>query len=247
MLRSTEAAVIGISSAKGGVGKTTLVANLGCALAQISKGDVLLVDANFHASNLALHFGISRAPVVLQDVILGKKEVEEALVPLGGKLWILPSATLFFREIWKDLDLTRTQQMFKKLKRHYHTILLDTIAGSGLEAMSALNICDKVIAVSTPHLPAVSATLWTIFIAKRLNVPIMGLVLNRCRGKRYELTPAEIQKETGVPILGCIPDDEFVLEEVRNGVPVVRSGEKSPAAEEIVKLAKRLQTNLVPL
>ncbi len=75
----------------------------------------------------------------------------------------------------------------------------------------------------------------------------MGLVLNRCRGRRYELPPAEIQKETSVPVLGCIPDDEFVLEAVRNGVPVVRGNEKSPAAEELVKLAKRLQTNLVPI
>ena len=247
MPENTEAAVIGISSAKGGVGKTTLVANLGCALAQISKSDVLLIDGNFHAANLALHFGISRAPAVLQDVILDKKEVEEALVPLGGNLWILPSAPLFFREVWKDLNLIRIQHMLKKLKRHYNIILLDTVAGAGIEAMSALNMCDKVIAITTPHLPAVSATLWTIFVAKRLNIPIMGLILNRCRGRRYELTPAEIQKETGLPVLGVIPDDEFVLEGTRNGVPVVRGGEKSPAAEEIVKLAKRLQTSLVPI
>jgi septum site-determining protein MinD len=247
MPKNTEAAVIGISSAKGGVGKTTLVANLGCALAQISKSDVLLVDGNFHAANLALHFGISRVPAALQDVILDKKEVEEALVPLGGNLWILPSAPLFFREISKDLNLIRIQHMFKKLKRRYNIILLDTVAGAGIEAMSALNMCDKVIAITTPHLPAVSATLWTIFVAKRLNIPIMGLILNRCRGRRYELTPAEIQKETGVPVLGVIPDDEFVLEGTRNGVPVVRGVEKSPAAEEIIKLAKRLQPSLVPI
>jgi MinD-like ATPase involved in chromosome partitioning or flagellar assembly len=185
-------------------------------------------------------------PAALQDVVLGKKEVEEALIPLGENLWILPSAPLFFREIWKDIDLTRLQQMFKKLRRHYSIILLDTIAGAGIEAMSALNICDKVIAISTPHLPAVSATLWTIFVAKRLNIPIIGLILNRCRGRRYELTPAEIQKETGVPVISVIPDDECILEGVRNGIPAVRSGEKSPAAEEIMKLAKRLEANLVP-
>lgn len=89
--------------------------------------------------------------------------------------------------------------------------------------------------------------MWTIFVAKRLNIPIMGLILNRCGGRRYELTPAEIQKETGAPVLGVIPDDEFVLEGTRNGAPVVRGGEKSPAAEEIVKPAKRLQTNIVPI
>jgi len=121
------------------------------------------------------------------------------------------------------------------------------MAGAGLEAMGALNMCDKVIAITTPHLTAVSATLWTIFVAKKLNIPITGLIINRCKGRRYELTPAEIQKETGVSILGVIPDDEFVLEGVINGVPVVRGGEKSPAAEEIVKLAKRLQTRLVPV
>ncbi len=143
--------------------------------------------------------------------------------------------------------MNRIQQILKKLKRHYSIILLDTVAGAELEAMTALNICDKVIAITTPHLPAVSATLWTIFVAKRLNIPIMGLVLNRYRRRRYELTPADIQKETGVPVLGCIPEDELVLEAVRNCVPVVHSGEKSPAAEEIVKLAKHLQTNLVPL
>ena len=59
---------IGILSIKGGVGKTTTTVSLGAALAQQGK-NVLLVDGNFSAPNLALHLGIVQPEISLYDVL----------------------------------------------------------------------------------------------------------------------------------------------------------------------------------
>ena len=56
-IKPKRAKVIGVFSCKGGVGKTTIVANVGTYLTQQLKGDVLAVDANLSAPNLGLHFG----------------------------------------------------------------------------------------------------------------------------------------------------------------------------------------------
>ena len=59
--------VIGIISLKGGVGKTSSVANLGAALTEFGK-KVLVVDANFSAPNLGLHLGLTNPEIKLHDV-----------------------------------------------------------------------------------------------------------------------------------------------------------------------------------
>ena len=67
-----EGRTIGIISLKGGVGKTTTVANLGAVLAKEFNKKVLVIDANFSAPNLGLHLGIVEPKVTIQDVLLNR-------------------------------------------------------------------------------------------------------------------------------------------------------------------------------
>ena len=82
--------VIGIMSLKGGVGKTSVVASLGSALAELGK-NVLLIDANFHAPNLGIHFNLIDPEVTLHDVLSRKANVRDAIYAVGN-LDILPSS-----------------------------------------------------------------------------------------------------------------------------------------------------------
>ena len=67
--------VIGVISGKGGVGKTTVVANLGAIFAQKYKKDVVIVDCNVSTSHLGLYLGMYYTPITLKQVLKGDAEI----------------------------------------------------------------------------------------------------------------------------------------------------------------------------
>ena len=73
------AKVFGVIALKGGVGKTTVVTNLGAALSQEFKKKVLLVDANFSTPHLGLHLGMVNSTYNLANVMNNKYSVFEAI------------------------------------------------------------------------------------------------------------------------------------------------------------------------
>ncbi|MEM4972752.1 MAG: AAA family ATPase, partial [Candidatus Hadarchaeales archaeon] len=98
-LRRRRGIVLGVFSAKGGVGKTTTVANLGAALAQRKKGKVIIVETNMTASNLGLHLGVVDPPVTVQDLVMGRLKVEEGISKTEYGLHLLPGSIAFTTEV----------------------------------------------------------------------------------------------------------------------------------------------------
>src|SRR3989338_795504 len=92
------AKIIGFISIKGGVGKTTTVANLGFILANDFKKKVLVVDGNFSGPNLALHFGFTKPNYTLHDALAGKINLQKAIYEHSSGLHILP-ASLFAHSV----------------------------------------------------------------------------------------------------------------------------------------------------
>jgi MinD-like ATPase involved in chromosome partitioning or flagellar assembly len=70
---------ISVVSGKGGVGKTTVAANLAVALAKLGE-KVLLVDADVAMANIALLFRLQSVPITLQDVLLGESDIFDAMI-----------------------------------------------------------------------------------------------------------------------------------------------------------------------
>lgn len=70
--------IISVLSGKGGVGKTTLVSNLGASLVKRGK-NVIIIDGNVTAPNLSLHLGIPFYPITLHDVLKNKVPIESAI------------------------------------------------------------------------------------------------------------------------------------------------------------------------
>ena len=85
--------VIGIISIKGGVGKTSCVAQLGSALAQFGK-KVLLVDANFSAPNLGLHLGFVNPKSTLHDALQQKIGISKAIYSYNKNLHLIPGSLI---------------------------------------------------------------------------------------------------------------------------------------------------------
>ena len=114
------ARTIGIISIKGGVGKTSCTANLGAALANEFGKKVLLVDSNFTAPNLGLHFGIVDPQKTLHDALLDKIGIKEAILEYKEGFHILPSSLAD-----RKVNPFKLKQKLQELKAHYDFILLD--------------------------------------------------------------------------------------------------------------------------
>lgn len=225
--------VIGILSGKGGVGKTMLVANLGTALASEFNKKVILVDGNIKTSHLGLHLGIyEELSVTLREVLLNKVPVMYAvfLHPSTG-LRLLPAP------MKNSVNLKKMDRIIKELKTAYDPVLVDCAPGLGREAITAAKAIDKALLVTTPDLPAVTDALKTIDLLKKLKKDILGIILNRVRNERYELSIEEIESTCGYDVICEIPETNKIPESIARGLPVVSLYPDSSVSIKLKKLA----------
>ncbi len=239
-VRKRRGFVLGVFSAKGGVGKTTTVSNLGAAMAQRKKGKVLIMETNMTASNLGLYLGVVDPPVVVQDLVYGRVKPEEAIIKTPYGLHLLPGSVAYTDEV-TAVDFS---PLVENLRKKYEVILLDTAPGFAPEVTAAMRVCDSILVCCQPQVPAIAGTLQTLRMAERLKVPVMGCVLTRVTGKRWEIPTTEIRRTLGWPALAEIPEDEAVPESITRGTPVVLWAPRSPAAVGYLKLAGQLLSSL---
>lgn len=239
-MRLKRGLILGVFSAKGGVGKTTTVANLGAALAQKLKNRVIIVETNMTTSNLGLHFGILDPPVVIQDVVFGKIKISEAILVKEYGLHIIPGSVAFTSELG-SIDL---RGILDELTKKYDIVILDSAPGFSLEVFTAMKACDELLIVCQPRVPAIAGTLQTFRAADRLKIPVFGVVLNQVMGKRFEIPTSDIKRTLGWSTMVVIPRDDMVDEGVTRGVPVVLHTSNSPAAVGFRKLAQAVLAHL---
>jgi septum site-determining protein MinD len=229
--------VIAIISGKGGVGKTTLTSNLASALTLLGE-DVVAVDANFTTPNLGLHVGMHFAPVTLQDVLKGESKLKDAIYPHPCGFKLIPSSLSV--DDLTGTDPTKLYEIVLNLMGKTNFILMDSAAGLGREAISALQATEEVLIITNPNLPSVADALRTVRLAESLDKKIIGIVVNRVRKKEYELTKAEIEEMLGYPVIVQIPEDNNVVKSIFAKMPVVNYSPNSPASIEFKRLAHLL-------
>lgn len=231
--------VIGIFSGKGGVGKTTLVANMGAILTTKFRKNVLIFDSNLSTSHLGIHFGLYRDnPITLGEVLKKKVPIIYAVYidpQTGTKIVPAPLNS-------EGLTLTNSKlsKIISKLKKDYEMIILDCAPGLGKEVLTAIGSIDAGLIITTPDFPAVSDALKTAQLLRRTKKEILGIVVNRKRGEKFELNDKEIASTCGAPVISSISDDKRVQEAVAIGVPVVVSFPKSKSSREISRLSASL-------
>ncbi|MFQ5475058.1 MAG: AAA family ATPase, partial [Candidatus Nanoarchaeia archaeon] len=158
--------VIGIISIKGGVGKTTTVANLGAVLADEFMKRVLIVDANFSAPNLGLHLGIVQPEVTMHDVLADKAPIRQAVLAHQCGFDVLPSSL-----IPKKINPYKLKNRLESLRSEYDYILIDSSPTLNEEILSTMIASDALLVVTTPDYPTLSTTMHAIQVAKRKKTP----------------------------------------------------------------------------
>lgn len=231
------ARVICVSSGKGGVGKTTVTANLGLALTELGYR-TMVVDANLTTPNLGFHLGVPLFPKTLHDVLKGEARIEEAIYYHPSGLQVVPAGISI-----EDLKGTRADKLSKavlSLIGDHDIVFLDGAAGLGKEPLAGFEAADELLVITNPNLPAVTDALKAIKISEELGTHVLGIVVNKVKGHGSELTLQDVEAILGYPVIAQIPNDERMDIALAAKSPIVTHAPNSPASTELRKLAASL-------
>ena len=241
--------VIVITSGKGGVGKTTTVANIGTGLAMLGK-KVVVVDTDIGLRNLDVVLGLENRIVYnLVDVINGSCRLRQALIKdkRHPELCLLPSAQT------KDKSAVSPEQMIKltdDLREQFDYILLDCPAGIEQGFKNAVAGADKAIVVTTPEVSAVRDADRIIGLLEANDIKEPQLIVNRIRPlmikKGDMMTVDDILDILAIGLIGIVPDDENIIISTNRGEPAV-ADEKSKAGQAYRNITARIMGDKVPI
>lgn len=226
---------IAVISGKGGVGKSTTVANVGIALAQFGK-DVTVVDANFTTPDISIHFGSPIGTPTLHHIMAGEFRIQDAIHLHPSGLKIIP-ASIAIPDM-KRTKYSRLEKIIDKLTGDF--VFLDTQAGLSSEVMSVIAASDEVLVVTNPEWPAITDALKAIILAKEHGAHVTGVVLNRVRRDNLEPSMSGIESILETPIVSVVPEDPAIRMSIATKNPVVVSEPHSDAAIAFKELAANL-------
>jgi len=228
------ARIITFASGKGGTGKTTVVANLGTAMAQLGK-KVTILDADITMANLGLMLGLEGQEVTLHDVLAGETDVAQATYEGPAGMRVVPSSISL--EGMRKTKLERLRKAVSELAERTEILLIDCPAGLDRDAITALTMGQEMILVVTPDIASLSDALKTKIISENLGVKPIGVIVTRTTDESVDLSSEEIESVLDLPVLAVIPEDPEVGCSAAFCEPVVIYEPKSPAARAFAKLA----------
>lgn len=200
-----------VTSGKGGVGKTTVVANLGIALA-LSGAAVALVDGDIGLNNLDVALSLENRIIYdIGDVITKKCRWKQALIrdPNLDNLFLLPSAKLLPQE---SISAQAFCAVINELDKEFEYVIIDCPAGIEQGFHRAVSPAREALVVTTPHISAVRDADKVLGLLSTYNIKEIGLVVNRVRGdlviREEAMGAQEIAKLLRTSLRGAIPEDD---------------------------------------
>ncbi len=249
-MTSTSARTILICSGKGGVGKTTLTANLGIALARLGH-TVAVLDADFGLRNLDLLLGLeNRIVYTAQEVLAESCRLEQALVrhKQEPNLSLLPAGNPRMLEWLTPEDM---QKIASQLADRFDYVLIDAPAGVEQGFRNAAAAAQEAIVVTNPEVSAVRDADRVIGLLHSMEIAPVQLILNRVRPQMMAdqemLSVDEISDMLALPLLGLVLEDQQVIVSTNRGEPLTLGDGTTPAARGYRNIARRLAGESVPL
>jgi septum site-determining protein MinD len=226
--------IIDICSGKGGVGKTTIAANLGMAL-HMQNQRVVVVDCNLTTSHLGLSLGFYPEKT-FNNFLRKEARLEDVIYTHHSGLRIVP-ASLELNSL-SNIETENLKAEIRKAFQDYNFVLLDSAPGIGRESLIALAACDEAIFVANPYIQSAVDVLKTKQLSDKLGFRNTGIILNRVRKKGYELGPMDMMNFSELPVIASIPEDESVLKCTNSRQLPVLAYPKCRASRALVQLAR---------
>ena len=244
--------VIAIASGKGGVGKSTVAANLAVALRQ-TNARVGLCDCDIYGPSIGLMFGTRERPTATEEnKIIPIEQYDLKLMSMGFLLDDTSPAIL------RGPMVTRyTQQFLRQVEwGELDFLVLDLPPGTGdiqLTIVQTVALAGAII-VTTPQEVALIDARKAATMFEKVNVPVLGLIENMSyfvspeSGKHYDIFGSgggeREAKRLRVDLLGQIPIDIATREAGDRGIPITEEKPDSSIAAEFKKIAQRLRNTL---
>ena len=241
--------VITITSGKGGVGKTTLSANVSAALAKLGK-KTIAVDTDVGLRNLDIVMGLENRIVFdLVDVVEGRCDLSKACIRDRRipTLQLLPAAQT------RDKTAVSPNAMRKvcdDLRSLCDYVVIDSPAGieSGFE--TATIGADNVVIVVTPHVSSVRDADRVIGLLESRDKQDIHLVINRLEPEMVRsgdmLNINDVMEILAIDLLGIVPEDKYIVVSSNRGELATLNPDESPAGQEYQNIARRMLGEEVP-
>jgi cell division ATPase MinD len=234
---------IGVVSGKGGVGKTTTVINLSAALMEFGK-NVIAVDADVKMSGLGLQLGMYYFPVTINDVLMDRGRIHEALYIHSSGLRIIPASLSII-----DVKLTSLKRVFEDPFLKDNTVLVDGPPGLEKNVLCVLKACSEILIVTIPEIPAITDAMKIISTCDTTKTKIIGIIVNMYKNRDpNQVSIDEIESSCGLPVIGVIPEDKTIRKGIFRGIPGVLLNPYSSSSIAFKRIAATLlgETYLPP-
>jgi ATP-binding protein involved in chromosome partitioning len=244
--------VIAVASGKGGVGKSTVAANLAVALQQTG-ARLGLCDCDIYGPSIAMMFGTRERPTATEEnKIVPIEQYGLRLMSMGFLLDDTSPAIL------RGPMVTRyTQQFLRQVEwGELDFLVLDLPPGTGdiqLTIVQTVALSGAII-VTTPQEVALIDARKAATMFEKVNVPVLGLIENMSYfvspsdGKRYDIFGSgggqREAKRLRVPLLGQVPIDIATREAGDRGIPIASENRKSPVTAEFRRIAEDIRKTL---
>lgn len=233
-----------VTSGKGGVGKTTITANVGYALASLGK-KVLLIDGDIGLKNLDSVLGLERRVVYdLFDVITNRIELEDALVKdkrLPDNLFLLAASQSHFKE---DVPEEKFSEVVEEAKELFEYVLVDSPAGIEHGFRISSRFADRAVVVTVPEVPSIRDVDRVVGLLENYRVSVDGVVVNRLNQTLVRqgnmLSPQDILDLLEIPLLGVVPEDTLIVQAVNQGDPLIYKYPNSAVGRAYTNIAHKL-------
>jgi flagellar biosynthesis protein FlhG len=244
---SSQTRTISITSGKGGVGKTSIVCNLATWLARTGQ-NVLILDGDLGMANVDIMFG-HRCRHSIHDVLNGSKRLEEILIPLEQRIWLIPGGSgVTELQNLSDREKRVMLDQMRGLKQHFDYMLIDTAPGIDNNVMYFNTSAQEIYVVVTPD-PSSFADAYALI--KVLNTyhqeKRFSIIANQVRDEQEGL--AVFQKLSDVSqkflyisldYIGSIPTDVGVRRATKSQQVFVRSLPETPASAAIKRIGEKI-------
>lgn len=241
--------VISIISGKGGVGKTTVTANVGIALSMLGQ-NTIIIDTDVGLRNLDLALGLENNVIYdMADLVSGECRMREAVIKdeRYHGLGFIP-ASQFKTEI--GLDFEKFEKIITELKLQYDYVIIDAPAGIGEGFEMAAKLSDMSLLVVNPEPFSLRDADRVASLLEEHGVSDLRLIVNRIRPemvtKGVMLNIDALIEALGIRLAGVLYEDSAIIEHAICGTPIVLD-ERSVTGAEFKNIARRICGENVPI